>query len=227
MGHIFVPSRGPDDWRRLLSDPEKHWADRYSAKMLAETWESAGGFPPAVKKAFERSGISLFADIEPLLIVPEYKTPLPGGQRPSQSDVFVLARAGGELVAIAVEGKVEEPFGPTVAEWLVDTSPGKQERLAFLCETLGLARDEVGPIRYQLLHRAASAVIEARRFNAAHAVMLVHSFSQTRTWFEDYAAFASLLGAQVSHDKGKVADAGSRGSVRLYLGWVTGEEHGA
>jgi hypothetical protein len=32
-------------------------------------------------------------------------------------------------------------------------------------------------IRYQLLHRAASVVIEAERFNASYAVLPVHSFS--------------------------------------------------
>jgi len=35
MSRVFVSSRGRDDWRRLLADPDKHWADGYSAKSLA------------------------------------------------------------------------------------------------------------------------------------------------------------------------------------------------
>lgn len=35
MRRIFVPSRGADDWRQCLADPEKQWRDGYSAKCLA------------------------------------------------------------------------------------------------------------------------------------------------------------------------------------------------
>ncbi len=61
---------------------------------------------------------------------------------------------------------------------------------------MGLNEPVPGAIRYQLLHRAASAIIEAKRFGAPHAIMLVHSFSQTHEWFADYAAFAKLLGVE-------------------------------
>ena len=80
-----------------------------------------------------------------------------------------------------------------MAEWLESETLGKRIRLRFLTERLGLC--EIPPtIRYQLRHRAASAVLEAERFNASHALMLVHSFSQTHEWFEDYRAFAALFG---------------------------------
>jgi hypothetical protein len=42
------------------------------------------------------------------------------GSKPSQNDIFILARSDTDLVSIAVEGKVDEPFGgmvrATVAE---------------------------------------------------------------------------------------------------------------
>jgi len=221
MSHIYVPSRGPEDWQRLLAEPEKHWRDGYSAKMLAECWEAAGGFPETVRQAFEVSGIEAFEGIEPLLILPEYQTPLPGGSRPSQTDVFVLAKARGGLIAIAVEGKVEEPFGPTVDEWLARASKGKRKRLDFICETLGLDAGGVGPIRYQLLHRTASAVIEAKRFTASHAVMLVHSFSPSRTWFEDYAAFVNAMGGRAAASV--VFHLPSHDNITLGCGWVSEE----
>ena len=124
-------------------------------------------------------------------------------------------------MAIAVEGKAEEPFGDdTVSEWRGTQSPGREERLAYLLDVLGLADDErLAPIRYQLLHRTASAIIEARRFGATHAVMLVHSFSPTDTWFEDFAAFAALYGANAK--KGSTVQASTLGDVTLHLGWAS------
>jgi hypothetical protein len=221
MSMILVPSRGPEDWQRLLAEPERQWRDGYSAKRLAECWESAQGFPEAVRQAFERSGIEALAEIEPLLVLPEYQTSLPGGRRPSQTDVFVLAKARGGLVAIAVEGKVEEPFGPTVGEWKAEPTPGKAERLRFLCDVLGLCADAVGSLRYQLLHRTASAILEAQRFTARHAVMLVHSFSPSGTWYEDFEAFLGVLGRQAARET--VTQVGKRSEVELYCGWVSGE----
>jgi hypothetical protein len=86
---------------------------------------------------------------------------------------------------MAVEGKFSEPFGPTVDEWLRNALEGKRERLRFLEEQLGLDTAVSPGIRYQLLHRGGSAVIEAKRFNATNALMLVHSFSPANDWFDD------------------------------------------
>lgn len=62
--------------------------------------------------------------------------------------------------------------------------------------------------------------MEAKRFTAPHAVMLVHSFSQSLQWFDDYAAFAALLGTQVQVNS--VTSVSQRGGVHLHLGWVCG-----
>jgi hypothetical protein len=40
----------------------------------------------------------------------------------------------------------------------------------------------------------------AREFHARHAVMLVHSFSPTREWSDDYRTFAKVLGGSGSLD---------------------------
>jgi hypothetical protein len=136
--------------------------------------------------------------------------------------VWVLARTGTELVSIAVEGKVAEPFGPTLAEWLDGSSAGKRERLEFLRNELGLPEDIPGTVRYQLMHRTASAIMEAKRFCASHAVMLVHSFNQSHLWFEDFSAFAALFGIRV--EVNRLTSVGQRGGVHLHLGWVCGCE---
>ncbi|GAB4582074.1 MAG: hypothetical protein Fur0022_48270 [Anaerolineales bacterium] len=49
-------------------------------------------------------------------------------------------------------------------------------------------------IRYQLLHRTASAIIEAKQLNARYAMMIVHSFSTEHKWFSDYQDFLDLFG---------------------------------
>lgn len=72
----------------------------------------------------------------------------------------------------------------------------------------------------KLLHRSASAIIKAQRFNAAHAVMLVHSFRPTRGWFQDYAALVTLFGGSAT-EHGIVA-VGTRSSVTLQLAWMRG-----
>jgi len=222
MNKIFVPTKGSKDWKSLLAKPDKHWKTGYSAKALAYCWEEANGFPECVKRVFRNSGIDLFQNIELLLAFPEYKVPLQGGRRASQNDVFVLARGNDQLVSIMVEGKVSESFDKTIAEWREDASGGKPTRLKFLCGELQLQQDQVDFVRYQLLHRTASAIIEAKRFNAENALMLVHSFSQCDEWFDDYKKFAALFGLdEITPDS--LAYAKNIDGIDLYLAWVRGD----
>jgi hypothetical protein len=221
MNHIYIPTSSPDDWRKFLAEPEKQWRSGHSAKELAECWEQSNGFPPEFQKLFSESENQALRELELLLAIPEYQVDLPGGRRPSQNDLFVLARAkNGQLVTITVEGKVAEPFGDTLETWLKGASEGKQTRLKFLCDVLELSVAPPSHIRYQLFHRTASAIIEARRFNAKYAMMIVHSFSPEHKWLADYQDFLSLFGAtgevnelvKLSHPK----------SISLYAGWVAG-----
>lgn len=158
---------------------------------------------------------------ELLVALPEHKVPLAGGQRNSQSDVFALIRFGEETCAATIEGKVNEPFGPTVGEWFANPSDGKRIRMRQICDLLCL--DGVPPVdvRYQLLHRTASALLEAKRFKTYEAAMIVHSFSVTRMWFADFERFAGLFGLMVQPDQSVVAVLSS--GQRLRLGWATGD----
>lgn len=219
MKRIYVPTRGPDDWRSLLADPDKHWVSGYSAKTLALAWEAQEDFPREVRSLLDQH--TDLAGAEPLLVFPEWKVPLPGGARPSQNDVWVLARGPAGLISIAVEGKVDEPFDKTVGEWRAAPSRGKELRLQYLTETLGLDGRVPDTIRYQLLHRTASALIEARRFGARHAVMLVHSFSPQHQWFEDFANFAGMYGARA--EVNRLVAGPSIDGISLHLGWAHGE----
>lgn len=217
MSGIYIPTRSPEDWRALLADPRKHWRPGYSAVATARAWEAAsaapGRLPPEIAEI-------LGPGAELLLAIPEHKVPLPGGGRPSQCDVFALARQGGAVVALAVEGKVNEPFDRTLGDWMGEGTPGKRARLEALCGLIGCG---VPPreLRYQLFHRTAAAVIEARRFGADRAAMIVQSFSPEHRWFEDFAAFCAFLGTGTS-ERGRGHALPLPDGMTLTLGWATG-----
>jgi hypothetical protein len=218
---ILAFTSGPQDWQALLADPEKHWRKGYSARTMAHSWEAADGFPPEVAACFANSGEPLLNAVTPILAVPEFKVPLPGGNRASQNDVFVLGRSSSGPVSIMVEGKVNESFGPTLGDWLRDASPGKQERLVSLLRQLGLPSMIGDSIRYQLLHRAASAVITGEQYRAVASVLVIHSFSPERAGWSDYQAFTRLFGVEA--EAGTIQRLGTASRVPLFGAWVVGD----
>ncbi|HUU28290.1 MAG TPA: hypothetical protein VM123_10795 [archaeon] len=220
MTKIFTPSAGPGDWKALLADPEKHWARGFSARSLAHAWEDTDAFPSEIVAVLKQS--PMLEGVEPLLIFPEWKVPLPGGNTASQNDIWILAKCNAGLVSIAVEGKVEESFDKVVGKWKAKASPGKLIRLTYLADILGLHEPIPDSVYYQLLHRTASAIIEAERFGATQAAMLVHSFSPTNLWFEEYKAFVALFNASVVI--GKLSTVRGRNNIPLHLAWVHGDE---
>jgi hypothetical protein len=246
---ILVPTQGPEDWKRLLAQPDRHWKTGFSAKTLAYAWEAANDFPPEVRAALERGSDEAFKNLEMLLAIPEYEVALEGGDRGSHNDVFVLARGQAGLVAVVVEGKVDEDFGPTLDQWLKNTNSeshnltesnnfttdlesvvarakpvpsGKPRRWESLKSLLSLPNDCPLSIRYQLVHRAASAVLEAQRFGATHAVMVVHSFSPTNNHLSDFDAFVGLYGKSVK--PGLLVLLGEPAGSRLWTAWVSGDQ---
>ena len=218
MSRILIPARSAEDWRTLLAR-ESQWRTGYSARSLAYCWHAGQGFPPSVSAVLQT--VPEIGRAQMLLGIPEHRVALPGGGRQSQTDLWVLARGVSGLVSIAVEGKVRESFGPTIEHWMADASSGKCARLRFLCDMLGLPPEPPSELRYQLLHRTAAAVIEALRFSATHAVMLVHSFSSTDDGFEDFERFAAALGAKAM--KGRLCEVARSAAPVLYLGWARGE----
>lgn len=218
MSKVYIPSTGADDWQRFLADPTKQWRTGFSARTLAYCWESANGLPNEIASMLRPHG----GDVELLLAIPEHKVPLPGAFRgESQNDVFALARAGDRTFAITIEGKVSEPFAEKLGDWLQNASDGKRERLAFICELLGLTLPLPDNIHYQLLHRTASAVIEARRFKTDAAAMIVHCFSKERIWFDAFERFASLF--QVPVVANELVAIRPNASPPLYIGWALGD----
>ena len=189
---------------------------------LAQSWEAAHPVvPPEITATLESSGDHALSGLELLLAIPEYEVELPGGTRPSQTDVLALMRGTSGLVIVAVEGKVDETFGPTVGEKRAEASVGVDARLAWLLEQLALS-DVSAEIRYQLLHRTVSALVIGRQFDAAVAVMLVHSFSPTGKWFEDFDAFCHLFGTEAR--VGTAVHLGEFEGMPLFVGWCKGDQ---
>jgi hypothetical protein len=218
MNTIYMPSPGPEAWKQFLAKPELHWAVGYSARTLAHSWEAASGLPPEIRDLVE----PLVGPAELLIAIPEHKVQLPGGSRQTQCDVFALVRGADQVVACAIEGKVDEPFGPMVGEWLATSSAGKEKRLSFIYKLLGLPAEPTFSTRYQLLHRTAAAVIEAERFMTSGAAMIVHSFSPEQRWFGDFVAFGKLFDLELT--PGTAGKTVLPSGKPLYLGWATGAQ---
>lgn len=214
MRKIYAPTLGPQSWQALLADPVKHWATGYSARTLAHCWEAAEGLPPEVARLFG-------SNAELLIAIPEHKVSLRDAGRDSQTDVFALVKSNNRITAVAVEAKVDESFGPTIRDWYVDPTPGKQRRLAFLCDVIGAAFPPPDDLHYQLFHRTASAVLEAERFKTDDAAMIVHSFSPDYKWFDVYEAFLGLLG--LTAKKQQLVSKKLRSGRTLHFGWAKGE----
>ena len=141
MSNIFIRTSEAEDWKKFLAEPEKQWKRGYSARAMAYCWTESDGLPKNINKVLSKlSGLQC---LETLLVIPEHQVPLPGGTRPSQNDVWVLARTANDLISIAVEGKVSEPFGPTIGEWLLKASPGKKKRYRFLCAIYRISLEDL------------------------------------------------------------------------------------
>lgn len=216
---FFRPIKSPDDWRQLVANPKTQWRDGYSAKSLATTWFGATDFPMSIKSIFNKSQFHTFNDVELLAAFPEYPVPLPGGGHASQNDLFVLAKGDRGLVSVMVEGKVSENFGETVQAWKKDSSAGKRQRLNFMITKLGLETKEIETIRYQLLHRTVSALIQAERFTAQNALVLIHSFSSSQEHFDDYAKFLTLF--NVVAEKESIVGPIKMSGVDVFFCWAT------
>lgn len=215
MAKFYAPAETVEDWRIR----PQHRVEGRSAVRLHQAWQGARDFPTSVRSVLE--GSRWFKNLEMLAGFPEHAVALNGQGGPSKTDLFVLARSRRGLVSIAVEGKAGEPFGRPVRVWRDGLLGSSRRRLAGICAHLELSTPEVKEIRYQLLHRTASALIEAERFYASEALMLVHSFHENDAGFEDYEAFIGLMNPDARPKINRIVSLGERRGIPLYAGWVS------
>ena len=227
VNRLFVPTFGPTDWRRLLADPDTQWQRFRSALEMAVCWEAARdqarGIPPEVAAALDT--VPLLSGAHLLIGIPEHKVPFEGGGHPSQNDLWALLRVGSELASMAVEAKAGEKLDDFVKDWLPKDGERsrKPERLAALKIRLGVPDTDVSHIRYQLLHRAASALKEAERFGAGTAIVLIQSFNRAadeESW-NDVLKFGEIMGVRAK--EGGVVQSPRPPAVPLFIGWVTSQ----
>ena len=219
MKRLFTLSQveSPDDVRKSLADPDRHWREGYSACELATSWVKANDFPASVRNVMEKNPIFNGARLIEAFFEKKVELETPG--RPSQNDILVYAKLNTGFAAIAVEGKVRESFDKYVCE--KPKTPGVAKRIENLCDRLGLSATDVQTVRYQLLHRTVSAVMEAERYFAEHALMLVHSFDPDNSSFEDYRNFAKLMGfAPELIVPNEIVGHKQLREVKVHLGWV-------
>lgn len=214
--HLYVPLLQPQDIIPHLRKQEAHWRAGYSAQELAYSWFNAGNnFPSAVRAALRTAPEYAAAEMVDAHFECQVSLGTPGED--SHTDILVIASLQDRISVIAVEGKVNESFDQYVQSWNI--TPGKQNRLNGLCKTLGLDTQACNRIRYQLLHRTASAIYEAKRYRSVDAMMLVHSFSPTHRWFDDFTSFARLMGIPVARP-GQCSAVKVCEGVNLRLCWV-------
>jgi hypothetical protein len=224
MKRIFLPSQTPCDWQRLLAKPSLHWKKSYSAMTTAACWEASGNqLPVEIIKTLEQTRESSLVGLKLLAAFPEYEVDLPGGNTSSHTDVLALTRNDEGLVVLAVEAKVDEAFGPTLGEKRANASSGVSERLAHLHSVLRLGVPLDNNVRYQLLHRTVSALQAANDFHAKTAVMLVHSFSLTGRWRQDFLSFCAAMAARPISTDAYIVERFER--PLLYLCWCKGNEN--
>lgn len=220
MNRVLVPTDGPGAWKARLANPEMHWKREASALETAVSWELAArtrrGLPKPIADVLDQSEALQSAEL--LFALPEHKVSLPGGSKPSQTDVWALLKCPNGLISMAVEAKAEESFGETIEKWTEDASDGRRKRLLFLHETLKCETDLPMHLRYQLVHRTASAILEAKRTGARYAVMMVQAFRESTQCEADYLAFGDFFKASL--EKNRLVQLGGHNSPELFLGWA-------
>jgi hypothetical protein len=218
LTRIAVPLLKAEDAKPHLGR-ESHWKQGRSAKAVADSWFQANDVPPRVRAVLEQSIELKGAELIDAWL--ERCTDL-GDRRGSatQTDLLAVLGVGDELAVMAVEAKVTESFGPLVSEWIGEGGEGKEDRLQRLCDLLGFDRGAVGDLRYQLFHRTAAAILEARRYRAKKAVMMVHSFCANATGLADFLAFFERMGVSGA-SRDQLSEAAPVRDVTLWAGWAS------
>ncbi|MGD0696915.1 MAG: hypothetical protein ABSB82_19025 [Terriglobia bacterium] len=157
-----------------------------------------------------------------MFAVAEHKVDLPGGNAASQSDVWAVVSTSSGMLSLTVEAKSKEAFGDEILEkWLVagateESKSNRQKRFDYVCSHLPKS-DSFLQVRYQMLHRCAASVIEAKRFGFKRAAFIVQAFETPANGFQDYAIFCQAL--KIPAARGSMATTSVNG-ISLSVGWA-------
>lgn len=187
-----IQIRDLDDWRDRAGpkDPVLQWKDHRSAKELARAWLEPGDGHLPVEVADLLTTHSDFSRVQHWQAVPEVQLRFDEfAGEPRNTDLLVIGEDAQGPFLLAVEGKADETFGPTVGEALLEglevrvAKPASRriERIVQLVEAIlpvtpGPGVPRVESLRYQLLTAVAGAACEAERRQIGRVVLLVHEF---------------------------------------------------
>ena len=157
MARFHIPIEEPNEIIPRLAKQERHWKKGRSAFELSTAWVSANGIPSSVTNVLDQ--VPEWHGAELVEGIFEHETELPGKGRPSQTDLLAIVALNDGHAILGVEGKVDEPFGPLIGDWLADAKDGnRKDRLAALCATLRTDPQAVGGLFYQLFHRTCASI---------------------------------------------------------------------
>jgi len=219
---LFIQSDGPSDWKKKLSNQNRQWKRGKSAFEAAISWENASrsiyGLPTRIRNRLKN--VTELKDATLLLGIIEHKVSLKSSGHSSQSDLWGLLKTNIGLVSMSVEAKAGEPFGQNIEQWLNKDKKksGRQKRLEFLREVLMIEHKIPSDIKYQLIHRTASAILEAERFKTKAALMVVQSFLPDAKALDDFRKFSNLMGAEIG--KNEIRQVKRICGIPLFLCWV-------
>ncbi|MBX3499273.1 MAG: asparaginase [Alphaproteobacteria bacterium] len=212
--------RAPIDVKPFLGKPDLHWKVGRSAYELATSWLAADGVPTVVRAVLDQAPEWRSASLNEAAFEKQVELRTRGAA--SQTDLMAYMSLADGPGILAIEGKVTETFGQRVDD--TGMSKGQKARAADLCGMLGISIADAGSLRYQLLHRTASAVIEAQRIKARHAMMLVHSFDVGQAGRSDFETFAQKLGVSGA-GANRISSSKTIEGVELRLAWVADRPH--
>ena len=227
MNRLCIETPGICNWRDRLAKPDTQWKRRFSAFETAVSWEKASfhpaGLPEPIAELFRGSD---FGEATVLLAIAEHKVPLIGGLADSQCDVWALLSTGCGGVSLSVEAKANEAFGQgnqSLKDWLAageseKSRQNRRDRWKHIVDHLpSAASDAYSLVPYQLLHRCAAAVIEAKRFGVPNAVFVVQAFESPVESFEAFSRFCQAVNLNTERGQLQIT---SVGEIRLGIGWV-------
>lgn len=164
-----------------------HWKDGRSSKELAKAWFRTGKpqIPEELNALLKSHSDVSSIDVD--LAMPEVKTPLDNFFGETRNhDLILIGHSDTARVLIGIEAKADESFGETIKNYLTSkegTSSNAPRRIKFLSQSIfGYAVDEqIGNLRYQLLHGLGGTLIEAKNHQATKAIFVIYEFTSSQT----------------------------------------------
>jgi len=197
---FLAQMKTPDEWRN---------------PALAARWHAAVGFPSEIERLLATNAATRSAS--PLLVIPDHQVPLRDGARASQTDLWVLARTRRGLLSIAIDA--DPPQFPAAAD--ASQAAATVERWLAICRLLEVKEQCEPAVQSRFFHRTAAALLEARRFFAAGAAVIVHSVGTRWNSFTDFQRLVAVMGGQVSRP-GELVSVAPREGLELHFGWACG-----